>query len=293
VPERRIGDRQIQVPLVDLRPQSVLLAFFGDYVSGQNEAVAAASVIGVLETAGVGSYATRATLTRMVKRGLLRRIAVGRQAFFGLTDFGRRTVLTGKERAQVADVMDRRWDGRWTLVAFSLPEDSQRERHELRSRLSWAGFGMVQAGLWAAPHNVDLVDLLSDLDALRFVNAFSGEPLAPTEAARLVESSFDLATLSARYEGFLQRWEHVERAGAQEVADPLTARVLLSADWLLVLRHDPRLPLEFLPDRWPGLSARLLHHSLEARLREPAEREARRRLDVRVVEADGSRGVPG
>jgi len=286
------GKRQIQLPLVELRPQSVLLTFFGDYVSGHDEVVAAASVIGTLEAAGVGVYATRATLARMVKRGLLVRVALGRQAYFGLSDFGRRTVLAGKERAQVADVVDRHWDGRWTLVAFSFPEDSQRERHVLRSRLSWAGFGMVQAGLWAAPHDVDVVDLLSDLDALRFVNAFIGEPLAPTEAARLVEASFDLATLAARHEGFLDRWGAVERVGAEAVADPLTARVILSADWLLVLRDDPRLPIQFLPDPWPGLVARALHHSLEAHLREPAELEARRRLDVTVVEAGARSASP-
>ena len=126
--------------------------------------MASASVIDILEPAGVGAHATRATLSRMTKRGLLRRVPSGRQAYFGLTEFGRRTVLEGRHRAQVADVVASRWDGRWTLVAFSLPEASHRERHGLRSRLTWAGFGMVQAGMWAAPRDIDVVGLLADLD---------------------------------------------------------------------------------------------------------------------------------
>lgn len=272
----------VPIPQVDLRPQAVLLTFFGDYADEPGSVVGAAGVIDVLEPAGVGEHATRATLSRMVKRGLLRRVSEGRQAYFGLTDFGRRTVLEGRERAQVADVVDRTWDGRWTFVAFSLPESSQRERHGLRSRLAWAGFGMVQAGLWATPHDIDVRALLGDLDVLHHVNAFRGEPLAPTETSRMVESAFDLDALAARYVEFSARWSALAAGEAADAEDPLTARVVLSTDWLLVLRDDPRLPLQLLPEPWPALAARDLHHDLERRLRRPAEREAGRRLDVRV-----------
>jgi DNA-binding transcriptional regulator PaaX len=34
----------------------------------------------------VRSYATRATLARMVKRGVLHRVTSGRQAYFGLSE---------------------------------------------------------------------------------------------------------------------------------------------------------------------------------------------------------------
>lgn len=270
----------VPVPEVDLRPQSVLLAFFGDYASEPGSVVAAASILDVLEPAGVGSHATRATVSRMVKRGLLHRVAEGRQAYFGLTGFGLRTVLEGRERAQVADVVDRAWDGRWTLVGFSLPEASQRDRHLLRSRLTWAGFGMVQGGLWAAPHDVDVVALLDDLDVLEHVTAFRGEPLAPTETARMVAEAFDLESLAARYAEFVERW--APTAASDDLEDPLTARVVLSADWGIVLRGDPRLPLELLPEPWPALAARDLQRALDKRLRRPAETEARKRLDVRA-----------
>ena len=69
-----------RLPAVDLRPQSVLLTFVGDYASDPGASVAAASVIGLLESAGIGASATRATLSRMVKRGLLERAPLGRHA---------------------------------------------------------------------------------------------------------------------------------------------------------------------------------------------------------------------
>ena len=272
------------LPPVELRPQSVLLTFFGDFVAGEDEGVSASDVVELLEGAGIGASATRATVNRMVKRGLLRRVAIGRQAWFGLTPFGRRTVLDGRERAQAAEAHDAAWDGRWTLVSFSLPESAQRERHELRARLTWAGFGMVQAGLWAAPRRVDVDEVLEELARHPGLNAFRAETLAPTDGRRLVQSAYDIDALASRHTAFVDRWSPVVGADAV-VSDPLLARVVLSTDWLMLLRDDPRLPLEFLPHPWPGQEARRLHHALEGRLRAPAAREARRRLAIRELPA--------
>ena len=267
-----------RLPAVDLRPQSVLLTFFGDYASDPGASVAAASVIGLLESAGIGAAATRATLSRMVKRGLLDRAPLGRQACFGLTGFGRRTVLDGRARAQDADVADRNWDGRWTIVSFSMPETAQRERHVLRSRLAWAGFGLVHAGLWAAPRDVDVVGLLSDLAVLPHVTAFRGRATPPTDPASLVAGAFDLAAIAARYTGFIRRWSGLAQDALGGYPDPLVARVVLGTDWLQVIRGDPRLPVQFLDSGWPAFAAQDLYRGLEARLRGPAERAAASRL---------------
>jgi len=270
----------VDLPEVDLRPQSMLLTFFGDYADGEDQVVSATSILDLFESVGVGTHATRATLTRMVKRGLLRRVAVGRKAYFGVTPFGRRTVLDGRGRSQDSDVVDRDWDGRWTFVSYSMPDSAQRERHVLRSRLTWGGFGMLQAGLWAAPREVDVVDLLADLDVLPHVHAFRGEPLAPTETDRMVAQCYDLPVLAVGYDAFLARWRPLVAGNADLDAEALTARILLATDWLLVLRADPRLPLELVPDAWPALPARALHRELDTRLRRRAEREARSRLEI-------------
>jgi phenylacetic acid degradation operon negative regulatory protein len=267
-----------RLPAVELRPQSVLLTFFGDYVREPGATVAAASVIDLLEAAGVGAAATRATLSRMVKRGLLARAPRGRLAYFGLTPFGRTTVLDGRARAQDAEVVNRDWGGDWTIVAFSLPESAQRERHVMRSRLGWAGFGMVQAGLWAAPRDIDVVSLLSDLAVLPHVTAFRGTAAAPTDPASLVSRAFDLTAIAARYSGFARRWGGLGPDGLGGYPDPLAARVVLGTDWLQVIRADPRLPVEFLDPGWPAFAAQDLYRGLEARLRGPAERAAASRL---------------
>ena len=271
--------RTVALPQVDLRPQSVLLTFFGDYLDDTSLAVSSSSVIELLDATGVSEQAARATLSRMVRRNLLHRHTQGRRAYFSLTTFGLRTVLDGRSRAQEPDPFDRGWDGRWTLVSFSLPESAQRQRHELRAVLSWAGFGMVNNGLWAAPREVDAVALLEHLEVLEHVHVFSGRPEAPTDAAALARRAFDLTAVADRYAAFLTRWRPVGRAGAGAVADPLAARVVLSADWLQVIRDDPRLPEPFLETGWPALPARDLYRGLEAALRPLALEQAALRLD--------------
>jgi phenylacetic acid degradation operon negative regulatory protein len=264
---------------VVLRPQSVLLTFFGDYALDGDVLVAAGSVLDVLGRVGIGEHAARATLTRMVRRDLLRREVRGRRAYFGPTEHGRRIMLDGRSRVQDGDIVTRHWDGTWTVVGFSMPESWQRERHDLRSRLQWAGFGMVQAGLWVAPRRVDLAVVLEDSELGEYVRAFEAAPVGPTEPARLIAEAYDLPALAARYTGFAARWTPFDNDGAPP-ADPVSRRVVLTTDWLQTVRDDPRLPREFLPGDWPAIHAEMLFRRVNSRLRRPSEREMGRRLDV-------------
>ena len=82
------------------QPKQLLLAFLGEHVVDQDELPLRASVlIEVLEGAGVAAPATRATLDRMVRRGLVARERRGREIRFTLTSEGsavlREAVLVG------------------------------------------------------------------------------------------------------------------------------------------------------------------------------------------------------
>ena len=273
-----VSPRTIPIPQLDVRPQSLLLVLFGDHVVAAGSMVSGASVTALLSSLGVGEAAARATLSRMTRRDLLERHAVGRQAYFGLTEFGRHTVLAGLERSQ-AGVLVTEWDGVWTFVSFSLPEDASSTRHELRSRLSWAGLGMLRSGLWGGPQRIDVSALLHDVDLERQVHAFTGTPTPPSEGAALVREAFDLDELEERYTAFLQRWSSVRDPAL--VTEPLAARVALTADWSQTIRQDPRLPLEFLPRGWPAVDAQARFRALASAWRTGADHQARELLDVR------------
>ncbi|WP_017236547.1 PaaX family transcriptional regulator [Streptomyces sp. SS] len=251
------------------RTQSLMLSFFGIHVLGTGTALSSASVIDAFARVGVGEDAVRSTLTRMVGRGLLERHRRGRRMYFSLTDRAAEVLADGEERIRRTGAVNRAWDGTWTLVGFSLPESWRRERHDLRSRLVWAGFGPLQSGLWVAPGRVDVAHVAAELGLGDRIKAFHGEAAAPTEAGPLLRTAFDVDAIAEGYRAFLARWG--DGPAPAEAHDDLGRLLLLHTDWLDVVRGDPHLPAEHLPGEWPAEHAETLFHELSARF-EPGAR---------------------
>jgi phenylacetic acid degradation operon negative regulatory protein len=264
------------------RPQALLLAFFGAYLLGRGVHVATSSVIEVLDRVGVSEHATRSTLSRMARRDLLRRVRHGRQVYLGLTGRSREVLLDGRARMWHTGVVNDHWDGTWTMLSFSLPDSWQRQRHELRSRLLWAGFGPLQGGLWIAPSKVEFAAVGDGLEAAAHVKVFEARALPPTDVDALVRDAWDLDAVAARYRSFLDRWSDPTRR--PKLPDDLATQLLLETHWLQVIRRDPRLPVQHLPADWPAEPAHRLFRALHAEL-DPQARAAATRLDVIPDEA--------
>lgn len=258
-----------------VRPESFLLALFGDRVLGRGLAVSTGSVIAVLNRLGVGEHATRAAVSRMTRRGLLRSVRRGRQVYLGLTSHGATVLRDGRGKLE-ADVVDRHWDGHWTLLTFSVPETRRADRHALRTRLGWCGFAPLRSGLWVATRAADVSQALSELDLLEHAEVFRAEAVMWTDPARIAREAWDLGAISAGYRRFLDRWTDPVASGLDELSQ--TTR--LSAEWLLLIRQDPRLPLALLPQDWPGVQAQERFRELRHRLAGQADKLSRDCLDT-------------
>ncbi|MDN3025326.1 PaaX family transcriptional regulator C-terminal domain-containing protein [Streptomyces sp. S.PB5] len=268
-----------------LRPQSLMLTFLGDQVLGRDVCVYSGSVIDVFARAGVGEQATRSTLTRMVNRGLLRRQREGRRMYFGLTEHSEAVLRDGERRIWQTGAVNRHWDGTWTLLGFSLPESWQRQRHDLRSKLTWTGFGPLFSGLWIAPGEVDVSELVAELGLSAHVKVFRAHAGTGMDIGAMIEETWELAELAERYEGFVRRWQPWETR-APEADEALAQRLLLQAEWLRVIRRDPRLPVKHLPDDWPAEEAERTFRHVHERLTPPARSSAQALLDLVPVRAD-------
>lgn len=268
-----------------VRPQTLMLTLLGGYLLGREAAVSAASVIEIFGRAGVGEHAARSTLTRMVNRGLLLRQRHGRAMYFGLTERSERILTDGETRLWKVGAVNRDWDGRWTLLGFSLPESWQKQRHELRSQLTWAGFGPLFNGLWVAPGRAAVEEIVGSLGLESHVKAFHAATLPGTDVDQMIRETWDLEAIAAPYHAFVERWRRVEadlEAGTGG-RDPLAVKLLLDADWLQVIRDDPRLPLEHLPADWPAAEAEALFLRVDRRVDKEAARIAEELLDVRPL----------
>ncbi|MEU1001898.1 PaaX family transcriptional regulator [Streptomyces tibetensis] len=258
-----------------LRPQSLMLTFLGDQVLGRDVCVYSGSVIDVFARAGIGEQATRSTLSRMAGRDLLRRQREGRRMYFGLTDRSEAVLRDGEQRIWRTGAVNRRWDGTWTLLGFSLPESWQRQRHDLRSRLTWSGFGPLFNGLWIAPGEVDVSALVAELGLSAHVKVFRAHADTGTDIGRMIEETWELSDLAGRYAGFVGRWQPWEN-DLPDADDALVLRLRLQTEWLQIVRRDPRLPVGHLPDDWPAEQAektfRTVHERLSPLVRDASER---------------------
>jgi phenylacetic acid degradation operon negative regulatory protein len=259
-------------------PQSLMLSFLGIYALGRDTAIYSGSIIDVFERIDVSEEAVRSTLSRMAKRDLLARHRRGRKVYVALTPRATAVLEDGHRRIWQTGAVNRSWNGSWTLVGFSLPDSRRNERHDLRSQLVWAGFGPLQNGLWIAPGEVDVVPIIEELGLREAVTVMIAQSAKPTEAADLVDKAFDVAAIAARYDAFLERWDTSRPAA--EARDDLARQLMLHTDWLQLVRQDPHLPAEHLPDGWPAIRAETVFHTLADRYEPSAAEIATSALDV-------------
>jgi phenylacetic acid degradation operon negative regulatory protein len=266
----------------NVRPQSVMLSFLGLYLRGREVAVSTGSLIDVFGRVGVGEEAVRSTVARMVKRDLLARHPRGRKVYVGLTPRSAAVLDDGHRRMWEVGAVNRSWDGTWTVVAFSLPDERRSDRHDLRTRLQWAGFGPLQGGLWVAPGARDVTATLDGLDLERHLVVLSGAAVAPSSARDIVGRAFDTAGIARAYDDFLGNWAPPGNRAAA-LPDDLARQLLLHADWLRSVRGDPLLPAEHLPDGWPAIEAEQVFRRLAEEWKRSAAKEAAGVLDLLEV----------
>jgi phenylacetic acid degradation operon negative regulatory protein len=243
------------------RPQELLLNFLGALVLDAGlPPLPSSTLLDLLADLGVGEAAGRATLQRMVQRDLLARGQVGRTAEYALTPRIEAVLRRADARVSSPDPFGHP-DGEWTLLSYSVPESRRDLRHQVRTRLTWAGFGGVRDGLWLAPGTVDVADVLGPLgEAGGLADAFSARPLPGTDVGALVHRAWDVPVVRAAHEWFTATWSRAPR-----VAGSLAQLTLLGTDWLHLLQTDPGLPAEHLGPDWPApASAALYRRTFEA-----------------------------
>jgi phenylacetic acid degradation operon negative regulatory protein len=256
-----------------MRPQSVAFTLLAEHVAPHGAALFAGSFIEAFSRVGISEHATRATLSRMVQRGLLARHRRGRRMYFAMTTRCRSVLEEGRLRIWETGAVNDDIDADWTILTFSLPESWQRQRHGLRSRLTWAGFGSLQGGVWIAPSTPDAVgQLVEELGVDAHAHVFHVRPSRFTDLAKVARETFDLEGLAAGYEQFLADW--ADCPDDKPAGDALALTLRLSTEWLLVLRNDPRIPIQLLPDGWPAVQAEKRFRALHAANREAAKRDS-------------------
>lgn len=261
------------------RPRALIVTIYGLYGRERGGWLSVAALIRLMGVLGADEPAVRSAVSRLKRRGILEPQRVDGAAGYGLSEAGRQTLaegdrrIFGRPRARLSDG--------WLLAVFSVPEPERSQRHALRTRLAWLGFGTVAAGVWIAPGHLagETTQVLERAGLSGYVALFRADYLAFGDVAGQLGRWWDLGRLQRMYTEFtgsyapvLRRWEASPGAGdAAAFADYVTALT----DWRRLPFLDPGLPSGLLPAGWPATQAEELFGKLRARLDRPARRHAR------------------
>ena len=243
---------------VGFPPQHLLLALLGDYWAGRAEALPSAALVDLLAEFDVNQSGARAALSRLSIRGLLVGTKDGRNTFYRVADNFRHLLPYGPIHTLAFAKPKPDWDGTWTMVAFTVPEDQRRVRPMLRGRLQSLGFAPLYDGLWVSPHAPD-----NELEiALQIAPPQSCTVVRATELplnTRLpVASAWDLGELGESYQEFIRTFQPVWRrlgTGRISPTEALVTRTRANYRWFVFAVTDPDLPEVLLPRRWPRAAA--------------------------------------
>jgi phenylacetic acid degradation operon negative regulatory protein len=252
--------------------RSLLLTVLGEFVLPSDQPVWTSTLLHVLGGLAVEEKSARQAIARTAADGWIAPERDGRRVRWVLAPPGRTLLTEGALRIYGANGAKRAWDGRWLIVLASVPETQRKRRHQLQTRLAWAGLGNPAPGLWVSPHPGRAEEVKRIIDSLELGDAafsFVGPYGAVGSEAELVRRAWNLEDVAAEYQGFCDDFADLAPAAGDET---LFAQVRLVHAWRRFPFLDPDLPDPLLPDRWIGHRARAVFEAKHAAWDAPARR---------------------
>jgi CRISPR-associated endonuclease Cas2 len=123
-----------------------------------------------------GTYDSyRTAVYRLQKRGWIKFITYKEERFLQLTKRGELEVLFQKAQSP----RPQRWDGKWRLVAYDIPEEGKEKRVLLRKLLKQNGFVKFQASIYINPYplNREAISYLKQNKLIAYIRILKVEEI--------------------------------------------------------------------------------------------------------------------
>lgn len=103
----------------------------------------------------------RSALSRLAGKGLIVFEERGGKKYARITESGKRILALEEQKAAVRAKHGGRWDKRYRMVIFDIPERKRGIRASLRTTMRESGFLCIQGSVWVYPYDCeDLIALL-------------------------------------------------------------------------------------------------------------------------------------
>ncbi|MBL7159086.1 CRISPR-associated endonuclease Cas2 [Candidatus Microgenomates bacterium] len=188
---------------------------------------------------------------QLLKTGQIEKIVKNGEPFFRLTNSGRKEIVRD---FPILSMQQKKWDKKWRLVIFDIPEKKRKARDALREKLLKLGFGKWQRSIYISPHNFsqDLREFLKNRGLVDKAFVLEANVFSLIEARILAEKVWPLEKINSQYQKIIDQW--VGREGKDEAE----LKRKIKDQYLKILTIDPLLPQELLPKDWLGEKVRRL-----------------------------------
>ncbi len=250
------------VQVSEFRSKQVMFTLYGDYVRHVGGSIWVGSLIRILKPLGMSEQSVRSTIVRMSRSGWLKAERIDKKSYYSLTPNGKRLLDEGAARIFHSPSSRDHWDGKWRLVAYSIPETQRGRRERLRRELGYLGFGSLTSALWVSPHDLrrEVEQLAETLHVKEHLEYYTATHEGFSDRAAHVAQCWDLPSINAQYAAFIIKYRPLynecRRNRAQiGPSDCFVRRFTLIHEYRRFPFVDPELPPELLPDDWHGAEA--------------------------------------
>lgn len=143
-----------------------------------------------------------------------------------------------------------KWNGKWYLVAYDVPEKKKYLREILRRKLEELGFGQVHKSLYICPYNFlgNVEKIVKQYDMESYVLMAISDKVGREPSKDLAEKVWKLRDINYEYGKYIMDVNSGELTKQQA-----------TFKYLVILNRDPQLPEGLLPENWKGEEAHKIY----------------------------------
>jgi len=188
---------------------SILLFIYNNYLTHfDNDTIKLSSLLKIMKAFGKSETATRMSLSRTVKTGILINRNDGSEVYYTLDSRGKEAINTWNEGMQQFwkryTLRNKPWDKKWYLVNLEFREEHKVNRATILGKLQQNGFGILSTNTWISPYyrTDEIKRILTEFDINTGVVEMYGEMTIYEDRIAFVDKVFHLKELEKSYERF-------------------------------------------------------------------------------------------
>lgn len=190
---------------------------------------------------------TKGTISALIKDGMIE--AGEGERSYRLTERG---FLELSLQFPYVRFLKEKWDGKWRILSYEIPEKKRELRDRLRRQVAGWGLGPWHRSFWLTPHPIigNLRELIFGKEEEQFVQAFESDHVFGDREV-LIEKVWNKSELERKYRELFKKW-HLILSQTEEKAEKFKK---VATEYVVLLRQDPGLPVELIGSNWIGHEA--------------------------------------